>query len=103
MGNSVALAGRVPVSVQASTHALDLRVASGLRSLFAQPAEDRGDAFVLTHLRSNLDPATVRLVLVLGDRLMAVYARRVTEMPYSHAPAILLRTLHAGKHRSVHH
>jgi hypothetical protein len=67
--------------------------------------EDRGDRFVLTHLPSNLEPGgMVRPVLVMGERLMTVYARSVTEMPYSYAPAILLRTLHQpGKQRSIRH
>lgn len=66
--------------------------------------EDRGNEFVLTHLASNLDiSTTVGPVLVMGDRVMAVYARSVTEMPYSHAPAILLRTVQQppGRQRSV--
>jgi len=36
----------------------------------------------------------VRLVFVVGDRVMAVYARSVPEMPYSHAPVILLRAVY---------
>lgn len=67
--------------------------------------EDRGDELVLRHVSSNLyADRMVRPVLVAGDRLMAVYARSVMEMPYSHAPAILLRTvLSAGKQRSIRH
>jgi hypothetical protein len=66
--------------------------------------EDRGDEFTLTHLPSNLDfSSVVGPVLVMGDRVMAVYARNVMEMPYSHAPAILLRAVQQpdGKQRSV--
>lgn len=66
--------------------------------------EDRGDAFAVTAVESNLDHRRmVRPVLVMGNRLMAVYARSVTEAPYSHAPAILLRAVGAGKQRSVRH
>jgi hypothetical protein len=66
--------------------------------------EDRGNEFALTHLHPNLDTngGRIRPVLVMGDRLMAVYARSVTEVPYSHAPAILLR-MDQGKQRSVRH
>lgn len=64
--------------------------------------EDRGNEFALTHLHANLDAGKVRPVLVMGDHLMAVYARSVAEMPYSHAPAILLR-VHPGKQRGVRH
>lgn len=64
--------------------------------------EDRGDAFVLTHVPSNLDRGSMgRPVLVKGASLMAVYPRNVTEMPYSHAPAILLRAVFSAKQRSV--